>query len=372
MNIVYAITRADAVGGATIHVRDLAGAMIARGHRATVLVGGQGSVTELLAAAGIPFRSVPSLRRAIHPVADLRALAETTALLRELAPDLVSAHTAKAGWVARAASARLGLPAIYTPHGWSLGPRVSPAAGVFFATIERVASRWARVIVCVCESEKELALSQSVAPASKLAVVYNGVGDVGPELRAHPEAGPVRLCSVARFQAPKDHATLLRALASLRSRDWRLDLVGDGPLEGEMRALAAALGIAGQVNFLGYQREPACALARAHVFVLSSRSEAFPRSVLEAMRAGLPVVASDVGGVGEAVAAGVHGLLVPAQDPVALAAAAGKLIADPSLRQRLGAAARTAYESRFRAERMVEDTLAIYNSVLGVNTGSGV
>ena len=205
MNIAYVITRADAVGGASIHVRDLARAMLDRGHRATVLIGGRGPVTDQLGNAGIPFRSLRLLDRWIHPVRDLRAIAETVSALRELRPDLVSAHTAKAGWIGRAAAARLVLPAVYTPHGWSIGNRISAPLGAVFAIAERAASRWTSAIICVCEHERQLALSKRVAPVEKLHVVYNSVVDVPIGLRADPATSPVKICSVARFESPKDH-----------------------------------------------------------------------------------------------------------------------------------------------------------------------
>lgn len=366
MNIAYAITRADAIGGATVHVRDLAQAMRDRGHGVTVLVGGRGPVTDELEAAGIPYRPLAFLRRKIHPLRDLRAVAEMTAALRDLRPDLVSTHTAKAGWIGRAACARLGLPAIYTPHGWSIENRVSPRLGPLFTRAERCAARWASAIVCVCEHEKRLALRKSVAPEEKLHVVHNGVRDVPPLLRAEPGSGtgPPRLVSTARFDSPKDHATLLRALAALADLPWELDLIGDGPLQPSMRGLAASLGIAARVRFLGHQREPERVLARAHLFVLSSRSEAFPRSVLEAMRAGLPVIASRVGGVPEAVTNGREGLLVPPADPDAFSTALGPLLSNAGRRAEMGEAARRAFESRFRLERMLEKTAAVYASVI--------
>lgn len=369
MKIAYIVTRADAVGGASIHVRDLAQAMLNRGHQAIVLVGGRGPVTDQLAAAGVPFRSMSFLERPIHPARDLRALAELTAVLRHLQPDLVSTHTAKAGWIGRAACARLGLPAIYTPHGLSIGDRVSAPLGAAYTLAERIAAKWTSTIICVCEHEKRLALSKGVAAEEKLCVLANGVGDVPPELRANPGESPARICSIARFESPKDHSTLLRALASLGSQPWQLDLIGDGPLQPGIRRLARSLGIAGRIRFLGYQPDPARLLGRTQLFVLSSRSEGLPRSVLEAMRAGLPVVASDVGGVGEAVTHGVTGLLVPRQDPGALAAALGELMANPSERQRLGAAARRAFETCFRLECMVEKTARVYDTVLSRTAG---
>ena len=362
MKIVYVITRADAVGGASIHVRDLARAMLDRGHDARVVVGGTGPVTEQLAAAGVPFRPVEFLRRAIHPVSDVRAFREMIAVLRELRPDLVSAHTAKAGWIGRAACARLGLPSIYTPHGLAVGSRISPALAPLFTIAERVASRWSEAIVCVSEAERRLCTAAGLA--GPFYVVHNGVRDIPDELRADPGRSPVRICSVARLEAPKDHAALLAALSRLRPQPWSLDLVGEGPLESSIRAQAVSLGIADRIHFLGYRQDPAATLAAAQLFVLSSRSEAFPRSLLEAMRAGLPMVATDVGGVGEGIAPGITGLLVRPGDPEALAAAIGELAASPELRVRMGAAARACYEARFRLERMVETTGSIYATVL--------
>jgi glycosyltransferase involved in cell wall biosynthesis len=363
MKIAYVITRADAVGGASIHVRDLALAMLERGHQPLVLVGGHGHVTDLLAHAAVPFRSVRFLRRPLHPLRDWRALEEMTSVLRDFRPDLVSTHTAKAGWIGRAACQRLGIPVIYTPHGWTIGQRISAASGLLFTAAERIAAKWCRAIICVCDYEKELALEKGVVRQEVLFMVHNGVRDIAPSLRAEPGRDPARICSVARLESPKDHATLLRALAAVPG-NWRLDLVGDGPLEPKIRRLAGSLGIAERIRFLGYQPDVAEALAGSQIFVLSSRSEALPRSVLEAMRTGLPVVAADVGGVCEAVSNGVTGLLVAARDVPALSGAISDLLASPALRQRLGAAGRLTFERRFRVERMIEDTEMVYAAVL--------
>jgi glycosyltransferase involved in cell wall biosynthesis len=343
--------------------------MIERGDEAMVFVGGEGPVTAQLEAAGIPFRSLRFLRRSVHPLRDMRALEELGRALGEFAPELVSAHTAKAGWIGRAVAARRGWPVLYTPHGWAIGDRLGPAQGLVFRWAERVAAGWASGIVCVSEYERELALRAGIAGTEKLHVIHNGVRDIPETLRATPEANPVRMVSVARLEAPKDFRTLLEALAALRSLDWELELVGDGPLEREVREVARRGGIAERVRLLGYQAEPAIALARAQIFVLSSRSEGFPRSILEAMRAGLAVVASNVGGVSEAVAEGATGLLVPAGNAEALSGALRKLIGDAAERKRMGHAARLTYEGRFGFERMLQKTVALYDAVARVREG---
>jgi glycosyltransferase involved in cell wall biosynthesis len=292
----------------------------------------------------------------------LRAAAELARAVREFKPDLLSLHTAKAGWIGRLVASRLGIPAIYTPHGWPFGGRFPSAARKAFLYAERAASRGAAAVVCVCEYERALALRLRVSDAGRLRVIHNGVRDAPPEMRADPAASSGRIVSVARFEAPKDHETLLRAVALL-PESWRLDLVGDGPGEKQARSLARTLGLGERVRFLGYQPDPAPFLARAQIFALATRAEGFPRSVLEAMRAGLPVVASRVGGVPEAVTDRAGGLLVPPGDPGLMSDALSKLLADSGLRQRQGLAARHAYEQRFRFERMAEATQALYREL---------
>lgn len=360
MKIAYIITRGDAVGGATIHVRDMASAMRDLGHEPLILAGGSGPAIDQFKAAGVPVRSLRYLCRQVHPVLDLMAVAELREALHDFAPNLVSAHTAKAGWIGRAAARLLGIPAIYTPHGLPVAGRFSRSSGRFFTFVERAAASWCSAIICVSESERRLALAGRIAPLQRLFVVHNGVRDVPPELRACPEREPVRICSVARLDHPKDFATLLTALSFLKDQPWTLDLVGEGPLRDAVRRLSARLGIAERLCFLGYQPDPAPVLARCQMLVLSSLSEAFPRSILEAMRTGLPVIATDVGGIREAVRHRETGLLVPSRDPASLARAIAQLTAAPKLRHELGVRARCEFEQRFRLEYTMKKTLAVY------------
>jgi glycosyltransferase involved in cell wall biosynthesis len=369
VNIVYVVTRSDAVGGASIHVRDLARWMLSQGHHVMVLTGGEGPVTELFRSSAVPFTSLPYLARPIHPLRDRRAYFDLKAALGGLRPDLVSTHTAKGGWLGRLACRRLGVPALYTPHGLVIGTRLSRAEGWLYTHAERVAAEWAAAIVCVSDYERQLAVRKRICDSGKLHVIHNGVADVEPELRANPgREGCLRFVSVARFEAPKDHGTLLRAFAQAAScpgPEVELILVGDGPGMLAARRLASELGIAKWVRFAGYEADPGRILAGAHGFVLSSRSEGFPRSILEAMRAGLPVIASDVGGVCEAVAHGTSGLLVPPGSMADLASALASLRLDPERRVRMGLAGRQRYDEQFRFERMAGRTAALYADVLG-------
>ena len=372
MKIAFVITRADAVGGATIHVRDLAVALAALGHSPTVLVGGSGPVSRELDACGIRVVSLRHLRRPVNPFQDALAVREIAGVIRRLKPDLVSAHTAKAGCVARLACSGMDVPVLYTPHGWAIGDRISKFGGCFYRMVERAAAPLADAIVNVCGYERRLAARHSIGRDKQHRVIYNGMPDIPSDLLARPASDPPHIVMVARFEPPKDHETLLRALAGLREFDWTCELVGDGPGQDRAQALATRLGLRPRVRFVGATAHVATALAGAQIFALATRSEAFPRSILEAMRAGLPVVATDVGGVGEAVQHGVTGLVVARQSVAALEDALGELITDPDMRASMGAAGRRAYESRFTFRRMLAQTFSLYEKVTGARVPSAL
>ena len=169
---------------------------------------------------------------------------------------------------------------------------------------------------------------------------------------------------VARLDEPKDHRAVFAALAGMAEKNWELLLIGVGPYEEELRAVAKELQIAAKVKFLGLRRDVAEILAQCHVFVLASDWEAFPRSILEAMRAGLPVIASKVGGIPESVREGITGYLVPRGEIDVLREKIALLIVSPNVRTRFGEAARREYERRYRFERMANETLSVYQELL--------
>jgi glycosyltransferase involved in cell wall biosynthesis len=170
---------------------------------------------------------------------------------------------------------------------------------------------------------------------------------------------------VARFEPQKDHLTLFRALAGLQDRRWELDLIGDGFLRGDMEKSAETLGIKHRIRFLGQLPDVAPVLAQAQVSLLISNWEGFPRSILESMRAGLPVIASSVGGVAESVRDDETGYLVPRGEVDVLKDRLARLLDSADLRSQLGTEARALYEKEFTLEHLVAKTLSVYREVLG-------
>lgn len=364
MRIVFVSTRSDVIGGSNVHIRDLALAARSVGHEVFVLGGGRGPFAADVEEHGLPYIAIDRLVRAIRPHHDVAALLAMRAAFRRLRPDLISLHTAKAGLIGRIAALGTPAPVLYTPHGWTFTVGMPPAEARVYALIERIAAPLASRIINVCAFEEAIALQRRVGRRHQHVVVHNGMPDLGDRYRASAGSAPPTIVMVARFEPPKDHATVLAALARCHDLEWRLRLIGDGPAMAAVRATADELGLTPRIEFLGARNDIAALLSECQLFVLASRWEGFPRSILEAMRAGLPVIASDVGGVRESVSDGETGFVVPPQDDAALVTALRSLLEDAALRIAMGKAGRRAFERHFTFDRMAVRTFAVYAEVL--------
>jgi glycosyltransferase involved in cell wall biosynthesis len=232
--------------------------------------------------------------------------------------------------------------------------------------MQRVAYAFAHQVVANSRAAAER-LELERVPRRKIAVVSNGLDF--RQFRARTAASrPRKVIVVANLRVEKGHDVLIDAAARVLPcfPDARFEIVGSGPLRDKLVARAQALEILHAFAFLGHRDDVSDRLAAADIFVLPSRSEAFPNAVLEAMAAGLPVVASAVGGILELIADGRTGVLVPPDDPAALAARLCELMADPSPAGRLGDAARQEVRSRYSIERTVAEFDRLYVHQLAV------
>lgn len=204
-------------------------------------------------------------------------------------------------------------------------------------------------------------------PGRRVSVIVNGVDtDFFQPPRAAAPSHPARVLSVARLVPDKDHETLIHAFrqVAVTHAGAELWLVGDGPREGLIRQLVADHGLTARVRFLPGQADLRPLLGQADMLALSSRSEALPNVVLEAMAAGLPVVATAVGGLPEVVASGRTGWLVPPGDPIAMAAAISRLLGDPEMRAAFGLAGRRRVEQDFSLTAMARRHEEVLQSLL--------
>jgi glycosyltransferase involved in cell wall biosynthesis len=351
-------------GGVFRHVRDLAGGLPAYGFDVAL------AAPPLAGAAPAETVVALPLVRALSPGADARALAGLLRAVRALRPDIVHAHSSKAGAVARLARVLAPrTPVVYTPHGYAhAGYFESRAQRRAYALAERALTPLAARIVCVCEAERRLALG--LGAGSRARLVYNGIDSpaetaVHPEVAALRERGPV-IATVTLLRPGKGIETLLDALPAVLAAHpgAQLAIAGAGVDQAPLEARARALGVTAAVHFLGFVPETTCVLRGADVFVSSSWAESFPYVVLDAMALARPIVATRVGGVGEAVRDGESGLLVAPRDAGALARALNRLLSDPAGAAAMGARARARVAAQFSRERMLEGLAAVFRDVL--------
>jgi glycosyltransferase involved in cell wall biosynthesis len=295
----------------------------------------------------------------------LGAACRTAAILRRHAPALVHCHTGRANWIGGLAARWAGVPALSTRRMDRRVARGLRTRWLYRGLLRRVAA----ISPAVAQR-----LRDAGVPPERIRLIWSSVD---PErlqptatrqaLRARLDAAPDTLCLLvaANLVHRKGIDVLLAAYAALASRECtELWIAGDGPERGALEATATRLGVAERVRFLGQRSDVPDLLEACDVFVLPSRLEGLGVAALEAMARSRPVVASAVGGLAETVVADETGLLAPPGDAPALAAAIGRLLADPALRQRLGAAGAARVGEQFLAEQMVGAYESLYREIL--------
>lgn len=358
MRVVLVITKGE-LGGAQTHVAELCGALRDRCDF-LVLIGGSGQspLGDALASMKIPVESVPGLSNAVSPPSLLASVRQVADHARAWRADVIHVHSAVAAVVGRIAGWVAAVPVVYTVHGFAFKPQVPPVRRFCAFVAERLLAPLSTHVICVSHAERELALKLGLPP-QRLSVISNGVSDSA--LRSQPSSLPATLIMVARMAPPKRHDLLLQALRVLQARGVAAPqtvLAGGGPLLAKWREAASASGLS-CVSFCGDISDVDARLAQCQVFVLLSDHEGQPISVIEAMRAGLPIIASDLPGIRAQITPGVEGLLT-CHEPEAIADAVERVVSDPLLRARLGAAARRRFESEFSASCMAEQVAAVY------------
>lgn len=360
--ILVVITRAN-VGGAQKHLLWLLAALRTR-FSFRVIVGETGFLTERLDEIAIPWEHLHALRRRPSPTGDLGAMLSLRRAMRRHAPDIVHLHSFKAALLGRLAAVGLRTRVVVTAHGWSFTDGNPPARKLIGRWIEKALGPLTDRLVVVCRRDRDEALRHRLVDERRIRLIRNGA----PEDEPRREAGvdrrnQVRLVCVGRLCPQKNQAALVDLVDTLPT-DVELCLIGDGPDHDAILRLVEKRGLGRRVRLDTDNLEPGPQLRRADIYVSCSRWEGLPLSVIEALRAGLPVVATDVGGMNELVETGVNGFVHPLGDREAIRASVARLVADPALRAAMGARSRQFYEERFRIGNCVEETASLFEELL--------
>ncbi|MDO8424930.1 MAG: glycosyltransferase [bacterium] len=280
---------------------------------------------------------------------------------RSPTPDIVHTHLFGGDTWGRIAAIRAGVPHIVsTEHNVNLDE------GPLKRLVKRHLARKTDRIIAVSDAVRSYSVRMDRVPLGKMVVIQNGVDTA--RFRPVPATphDDVRFVSVGRLVEQKGHDVLLEAFLLLRDTHprARLEIIGDGPRRAELEALCASFHLTDRVRFLGLQRDIPAYYQRSDILVLPSRWEGFGIAAIEASACGIPVIASSVGGLQEAVVDGETGILVPPEDPKALATAMRALAADRPRRVLMGHAGRRHVERSFSIDRVVQRHEELYAALM--------
>lgn len=340
--------------------------------------GGRELANELSQLPGVQTVSWEMERFKINLLSDAQVILKVRHFIREHGFDLIHAHAAKAGFIARVGAIGSGIPVIYSPHGFAFAKNRPAMLNWLYATIERFAARFLTTrIITVSDYERAVAGKYRIGPSDLLVTVHSGIdlkevdvpgsGALRAELkiprdvpligtvgRVNPQKAPldfVRLAGLMQKSVPNAHFV------------W----IGDGDLMKDAMELGRQIGLNGSIHWTGARSDVHAVLREFDCFVLTSHWEAFPLALLEAMAAGLPVVATNLPGVAESVEQNISGYLHPVGDLGAMRDSIQRIVSDKELAKQVGAKGRLRIEESFTRQKMIAGIEQVYLRTLTRN-----
>lgn len=383
LRIMRIIARLN-VGGPAIHVILLTEQLGPSDFDSTLVCGHigphEGDMAYLAEERGIQPVYIAELGRALSPLRDMVTLFKLWRLMRQLRPDVVHTHTAKAGFVGRTAAWLARVPVrVHTFHGHVFHGYFSPAKTRLFLWLERLTARLSDCLITISPGLRdELVETYRIAPLEKFEVVPLGLdlrlfaatprhqGDFRAQFGI-PTAAPL-VGIVGRLVPIKNHALFLQMAQQVRRSvpDAHFVIIGDGEQRVEIEALVDTLDLRECVTFAGWLQDLKPAYSDLDTLVISSDNEGTPVSLIEALAAGVPVVSTAVGGVPDLLRNGEYGTLVPPRDPVALAAAVGATLTGTgdTVLTAQQVAVQQAIIKAYDISRLASDLAALYKELL--------
>lgn len=380
MKIVHAIARLN-VGGAALAVLELAAGQKQRGHDVLVVAGtipaGEASMESVAAELELPYLHLPSLQREVSPAADAATVRALRRIVRTRRPDVLHTHTAKAGTTGRiaavAAGGRRPRAIVHTYHGHVLTGYFDARREWIYRGIERVLAHASGALIAVSEEVRDDLVRLKIAPQEKFAVIPYGF-DFDRRLGSSPASRRDKRAALGvgeqtfvvgwagRLTEIKRPLDLIRTISAVDGA--LLVLAGDGELRSTTEELAHELGVADRVRFLGYVADMGSWYSAFDAFLLVSENEGAPVVAIEALAAGVPVVATDAGGTRTVVDDEETGFVFPVGNIAGMAGALSGLRDQGDLRARFAVAGQARMRARFSVDRMVDDVDALYARVL--------
>jgi glycosyltransferase involved in cell wall biosynthesis len=373
LKILYLITKSN-LGGAQRYVYDLATRLPKESFDVRVACGGNGSLTERLQAEGIPTLIIPNLIRNVNVFQDILVFSHILRLLQKERPDIIHLNSSKIGGLGALAGRLVGVKKIiFTAHGWAWHESRSPFSRAVIKTLHWITVLLCHDVITVAEKER-VEMAKMPWTKNKLVTIHNGIGAIdflekatardflitkNPALAVHKNS--LWIGAIGELHTNKGYEYLLRAFTEVNHQPATpLVILGDGEEKHALEHMIAEHKLADRVFLLGQIPDASKYLKAFDVFSLTSVKEGLPYVLLEAGLAGLPIVATDVGGISEIIEDRKTGLLVKTRDVATVADSLSLLLGNAHLRQSLGTSLHASVTQNFPVEKMLENTIAVY------------
>ena len=379
--LLYVITQSE-LGGAQRYIFDLAQGL-KNEYEISVALGEpyeQVELAKMLDTAGIKYYVLPRLKRAISPINDLRSVFEIKKLIQNLQPDIIHLNSSKisilgsvASYLFKIQNSKFKINTVYTVHGWIFNEPLSFCKKQFYYFAEKFTARWKDKIIWIDTLDYNIAKDELKISENKLALIHHGLdsaqykmlsreearNSIGAKLAQSLTADTFLIGSIGNLYATKGFEYFIEAIKLLKI-PYQAVIIGEGPERVKLQVKSRESGVKSHLFFTGRIDNAAKLLPAFDVYVCSSVKEGFPYSILEAMSAGLPIVATNVGGIPDMIKDGENGLLCEAKNGAALAEKITLLIDHPELKQKIALRARVDVSTKFTMEKMIGATRNVY------------
>jgi len=380
MKILYVVTQGE-LGGAQRYIHTLSQAANSQNMAVNVAIGENNDnwISRKIEGLGGKIWPLKRLKRAPSPLNDFFAIFELAKLYQNIKPDIIHLNSSKAGVIGSLAAIayKISYPKvkiIYTAHGWVFNEPMPSPLKIGYYLMEKITGPIKNKIICVSDFDRLIGLKAKIASADKLITIHNGLNlpedYFADKKSALKKLGIIKdekiiIGTIANFYPTKGLSYLLEAVKILVA-DYRLPVVaviiGDGKLRFRLEQQIKNLKLENSIILTGSINEAGKYLKALDLAVTSSVKEGFPYFLLEAMSAGLPIVATKVGGIPEIIINNENGLLVESKNPQMLAEKINQLVTDKPLTEKMSRQNIQTVREKFSRQKMIDETLAIYNN----------
>lgn len=370
--IIFLVTKSF-FGGAQKYVFDLATNLPQDRFEVAVALGGNGPLIGKLEEEGIRIIKIKNFARNISIWREFSLLFELVMIMRKEKPDIVHLNSSKAGGVGALAAKLVGAPrVIFTAHGWAFNEERHMWQKIMIKIIIWVSALWQDKIICV--SEKTAAdVKNFPLLKKKVEIIYNGIKDYN--LLSKEEAreeilkilnlnqnknNPIWVGTISELHKNKGLEYIIEAISQIKDLPFIFIIVGTGELKENLEKLVIERALEDKIFLVGFLENAGRYLKAFDIFTLTSLTEAFPYSLLEAGVAGLPTITSHVGGIPEILGDGEAGILTKPKDVANIKESLSILVQDANLREKIGSNFRKRIKEKFSLERMLQETTQLY------------